>query len=140
MYLLLKSSLSTVLRVRIHIYSLGPCIINNRTQHTRIYCSSRMVSLSTVLRSPSCLPHITRRALHTSTLRFHDKAAQPQTPATENIELGAVCIVYVNPIISPFANLPLKPITYISKSHDPWFNLSYEDWYAKTFSVQVYAN
>ncbi|XAO24119.1 hypothetical protein I312_102909 [Cryptococcus bacillisporus CA1280] len=68
-----------------------------------------MVSLSTVLRSSSCLPHITRRALHASTLRSHDKAAQPQTPATENIELGA-------------------PITYISKSHDPWFNLSYEDW------------
>ncbi|KAL0250278.1 hypothetical protein I308_102451 [Cryptococcus tetragattii IND107] len=68
-----------------------------------------MVSLSIVLRSSSCLPHITRRALHTSTLRFHDKAAQPQTPATENIELGA-------------------PITYISKSHDPWLNLSYEDW------------
>ncbi|KAL7422195.1 hypothetical protein Q5752_002841 [Cryptotrichosporon argae] len=36
-------------------------------------------------------------------------ARPPQTPATDTIELSS-------------------PATYISHSHDPWFNLSYEDW------------
>ncbi|KAK6902798.1 hypothetical protein I203_108057 [Kwoniella mangroviensis CBS 8507] len=49
------------------------------------------------------------RSFSTSLSRKEQKAAQPQTPATDSIELGA-------------------PVTYISESHDPWFNLSYEDW------------
>ncbi|ODO03447.1 lipoate-protein ligase A [Cryptococcus wingfieldii CBS 7118] len=54
-------------------------------------------------------PRVAPRWLHTSTSRLQQKQAQPQTPATDNIELTA-------------------PATYISESHDPWFNLSYEDW------------
>ncbi|WRT67011.1 uncharacterized protein IL334_003977 [Kwoniella shivajii] len=66
-------------------------------------CSSRFAA------SFSCHPVLTSRSLSTTLSRKEQKAAQPQTPATESIELGA-------------------PVTYISESHDPWFNLSYEDW------------
>ncbi|CAD6580417.1 MAG: Biotin/lipoate A/B protein ligase [Tremellales sp. Tagirdzhanova-0007] len=53
------------------------------------------------------------RGFVTSYLWGEEKATQPQTPATESIELTA-------------------PVTYISQSHDPWFNLSYEDWLLRT--------
>ncbi|WVQ78213.1 hypothetical protein IAT38_000296 [Cryptococcus sp. DSM 104549] len=70
-----------------------------------------MATLPAVLLRPcsSRFAALTLRSLHTSTPRTQVKAAQPDTPATENIELG-------------------PPATYISESHDPWFNLSYEDW------------
>ncbi|WVQ98628.1 hypothetical protein IAU59_005758 [Kwoniella sp. CBS 9459] len=50
-----------------------------------------------------------RRTLLTTLPRREQKEAQPQTAATDSIELDA-------------------PVTYISESHDPWFNLSFEDW------------
>ncbi|ODN84799.1 hypothetical protein L202_00669 [Cryptococcus amylolentus CBS 6039] len=59
----------------------------------------------TCTRTPRAAP----RWLHTSASRLQQKQAQPQTSATDRIELTA-------------------PATYISESHDPWFNLSYEDW------------
>ena len=65
-----------------------------------------MISLSAILRPSFCLPLITRRALHTSTYHLQNKAVQPQTPATGNVDLGAVCIDNINPIISAFVNLP----------------------------------
>ncbi|WWC61224.1 uncharacterized protein I303_103804 [Kwoniella dejecticola CBS 10117] len=49
------------------------------------------------------------RQFSTTLSRKEQKAAQPQTPATDSIELSA-------------------PVAYISESHDPWFNLSFEDW------------
>ncbi|GFZ46240.1 hypothetical protein JCM24511_04487 [Saitozyma sp. JCM 24511] len=66
-------------------------------------CSSRFAAaLASALR-PAFRPFSSSRQVG------QEKAAQPQTPATEHIELSA-------------------PATYISESHDPWFNLSYEDW------------
>ncbi|WVQ71545.1 hypothetical protein IAR50_001084 [Cryptococcus sp. DSM 104548] len=66
--------------------------------------------------SRSCATRIAPRWLHTSTSCLQQKQAQPQTPATDNIELTA-------------------PATYISESHDPWFNLSYEDWLLRNTPV-----
>ncbi|WWD15807.1 hypothetical protein CI109_100231 [Kwoniella shandongensis] len=65
-------------------------------------CSSRFAASLT-------FPPMRGRNIHTTLSRREEKAAQPQTPATEHIELDA-------------------PVTYISESHDPWFNLSFEDW------------
>ncbi|WWC85362.1 uncharacterized protein L201_000225 [Kwoniella dendrophila CBS 6074] len=65
-------------------------------------CSSRFAA------SVLCESHAFR-PFSTSLSRKEQKAAQPQTAATDSIVLSA-------------------PVTYISESHDPWFNLSYEDW------------
>nr|ODN81240.1 lipoate-protein ligase A [Cryptococcus depauperatus CBS 7841] len=51
----------------------------------------------------------TVKRFSTSSLCLQFKQAQPQTPAADHIQLEA-------------------PASYISESHDPWFNLSYEDW------------
>ncbi|WVW83244.1 hypothetical protein I302_105263 [Kwoniella bestiolae CBS 10118] len=71
-----------------------------------------MASLSQAILRP-CSSRFAVSLLHrpfsTTLSRREQKAAQPQTPATDSIELGA-------------------PVTYISESHNPWFNLSYEDW------------
>ncbi|KAK8869918.1 hypothetical protein IAR55_000486 [Kwoniella newhampshirensis] len=65
-------------------------------------CSSRFAASLTQ-------PLVRGRTVHTTASRWEEKAVQPQTPASEHIELDA-------------------PVTYISESHDPWFNLSFEDW------------
>ncbi|WWC69572.1 uncharacterized protein I206_103515 [Kwoniella pini CBS 10737] len=64
-------------------------------------CSSRFAA--------SLFNQSTTRQFSSTLSRKEQKAAQPQTPATDSIELSA-------------------PVAYISESHDPWFNLSYEDW------------
>ncbi|WVO12777.1 hypothetical protein L204_100385 [Cryptococcus depauperatus] len=51
----------------------------------------------------------TVKRFSTSSRCLQFKQAQPQTPAADHIQLEA-------------------PASYISESHDPWFNLSYEDW------------
>ncbi|OCF35398.1 lipoate-protein ligase A [Kwoniella heveanensis BCC8398] len=75
-------------------------------------CSSRFAASLTRFHlhlHPTSYSPITQRPLSTSLSRLEQKDAQPQTAATDSIELDA-------------------PVTYISESHDPWFNLSYEDW------------
>ncbi|WVR05086.1 hypothetical protein IAU60_002098 [Kwoniella sp. DSM 27419] len=70
-------------------------------------CSSR--TAAALAAAATTTSPINLRPFSSTLSRRQDKASQPQTPATETIELG-------------------PPVTYISESHDPWFNLSYEDW------------
>ncbi|KAK4687730.1 hypothetical protein P7C73_g2386, partial [Tremellales sp. Uapishka_1] len=70
-------------------------------------CLSRCAVSSTSLAAPYV--HLSSKSFASTSTRREETTDLPQTPAVENISLG-------------------PPVAYISESHDPWFNLSYEDW------------
>jgi hypothetical protein len=91
-------------------------------------CSSRFAAMLSASRPRH--PASSKRSL--SAVWRADQPAQPQTPATENIDLTDVCghsyFYYYSRASCGSHMLTHQPVAYISQSNDPWFNLSYEDW------------